>query len=317
MSLKRSHRKLIILGVLVTIVAIWFAGDYVHSRRVNSALQEFEASIDRAADGVQKGAESFTIPGNDTALLLVHGFNDTPQTFAPMIQPFCDQGYTVTGVRLPGFGVAVDQMHSCSCEDWVQTVEDRVQELTQSGKRVYLVGHSLGGAVCLAVMRRAPEYVAGAALLAPAIDVSNQRSPIFPTRFWRKLGNSLLIFSNVYQSPYDRNDCRDPEHRNPDYKSPFSTRNIVDQTFLLMDDNQSAAESIRTPLFMVLSRNDQVTDWSRAENYFSRLGSVDKELVFYDDSGHALTVDVDREEIAKDIIQFVQNQIADTDPGSQ
>lgn len=317
MPTKRSHKKLILLGVLATIAAIWVIGDYVHSRIVSSAFKDFEAGIERTANGVQKGAESFTLPGDDIALLLVHGFNDTPQTFAPMIPAFRDQGYTITGLRLPGFGVAVEQMHTCRCEDWVQAVEDRARELNQSGKRVYVVGHSLGGAVCLAVMRRAPECVAGAALLAPAIDVSNQRSPIFPTRFWRKLGNSLLIFSNVYQSPYDRNDCRDPEYKNPDYKSPFSTRNIVDQSFRLMDENQLAADSIRTPLLMVLSRNDQVTDWSQAEQYFSRLGSVDKELIFYDDSGHALTVDVDRENIANDIIQFITTQTTVAEPSSQ
>ena len=84
-----------------------------------------------------------------------------------------------------------------------------------------------------------------------------------------------------------------------------------------MDENQLAANSIRTPVLMVLSRNDQVTDWSQAEQYFSRLGSVDKELIFYDDSGHALTVDVDRENIANDIIQFITTQTTVAEPSSQ
>ena len=306
-----KRKKKIFLWILPGIgllAGVWELGDFVYSRMVQNAVRRFESSIDRDEQGVQTGARSYTLAGNDTALLLVHGFNDTPRTFERMAPALHRQGFTVRAIRLPGFGVPVDQMHQCTCEQWVQTLLDNAHELRDQKKQVIVVGHSLGGAVTLGAITRSPELFDAAVLLAPAVDVANNRSPLLPTRVWRRLGDLLLQFSNVYQSPYDRNDCRDPEYRNPEYKYPFSTRNIVQQTFRLMDQNLPAAESIKMPVLMILSRDDRVTDWVAAEKYFGRIGSADKQLKFYDESGHALAVDYDWHNITADILEFAHSR---------
>ena len=116
--------------------------------------------------------------------------------------------------------------------------------------------------------------------------------------------NSL---NGIYVSPYDRNDCRDPRFRNPPEKPFFTTRNIVQQTFCLIDANRHVAEKIEIPLLMILTRDDQVVDWKAAADFFERIGSTDKTLKFYDTSGHALTLDRDWESVTDDIVTFVQS----------
>ena len=268
------------------------------------AVDDWEATIERNDAGIQIGADSFALPGGKTCLLLVHGFNDSPRTFERMADLLHQKGLSVYAVRLPGFGVTVQRMNDCQCEQWVETVLDRAERLRKEYDRVVVVGHSLGGAVAIGSLLKKPELFDGVVLLAPAIEVSDLRSPVFPTRFWRRVGDLLLRFSSVYQSPYDRNDCRDPKYRNPAYKCPFATRNIVQQTFRLMDQNLDKAGEITLPVLMVLSRDDQIVDWVAAERYFVQLGSAEKQLVFYDSSGHALTVDYDWKQITDNIFEF-------------
>lgn len=301
-----KRKKKIILWILglCLLVGIWVLGDYVYSKIVDRAVATWELTIQRDADGVQTSARSYSLPEGETVLLLIHGFNDTPQTFELMAPVLHQQGFAIRAVRLPGFGVTVEQMHDCTCEQWVETVLTEARELRREYSKVLIVGHSLGGAVTIGALIKAPDLFDGAVLLAPVLDVANHRSPVLPTRFWRRLGDFLLRFSTVYQSPYDRNDCRDPDYRNPKYKSSFSTRNIVQQTFRLMDQNQPAAERIALPVLMILSRDDQVTDWVAAEQYFERLGSNVKQLRFYDNSGHSLTVDYDWKNVTSNIVEF-------------
>ncbi len=303
---------------IALLALVWLLGDYANSEIVMRSVERWEATVDRDDVGVQVGSQGESLRGNDTLFLLVHGYNDTPQTFDLMAPALNARGYSVRSMLLPGFGVPVDQMNDCTYEDWVHAVSELTLAYRQLGdidsankySHIVVVGHSLGGAVAIQAMARSPDLFDAAILLAPAIDVSNKRSPVLPTRFWQKVGQYLLPYSTVYESPFDCNDCRDPEHRNPKYKSPFSTRNIVTQAFRLMDQNRPVAESLNKPLLMVLSRDDQVTDWAAAEAWFERWGTPDKILKFYDTSGHAMTVDHDWQSITNDIVQFTEQYLS-------
>lgn len=301
----RKKTKIAII-CLLALVGIWVLGDFIYSRVVASAVRKWEKTIQRDEDGVQVGTRSWALPGKETALLLVHGFNDTPRTFNRMGPLLNEHGHTVRAVRLPGFGVHVREMNDCTGKQWVDKVVAEARELRTTHSRVIVVGHSLGGAVTISSILANPELFDGAVLLAPAVDVADERSPLLPVRFWQALGDRLLMFSTVYQTPYNRNDCRDPEFQNPPEKPPFSTRNIVQQTFRLMDQNKNQAPNIKMPLLMILSRDDQVVDWKASQGWFEQLGSNIKQIEHYDKSGHALTVDYDWKNVTQNIIDFTK-----------
>ncbi len=310
----RRRRKIWWLIAILFLFGVWVAGDWIYAQVVGRAVARWEATVERDADGVLIGARSYTLPGGHTALLLVHGFNDTPQAFQLMAPALHEQGYTVRALRLPGFGEPVEAMNRCTAEQWIDAVRSEAVTLSQQHERLVVVGHSLGAAVSLAVLAENPSLMDGIVMIAPGIDVANHRSPLLPTRVWKKLGDRFLFFSDIYQSPFDPNDCRDPRWRKPPDKPVFTSRNVVQQTFRVMDANRDRAGQIETPLLMVLSRNDQVVDWVQAEAFFERVRTPRKTLKFYDDSGHALTLDYDWENITRDIVEFVQSLDQDAAP---
>lgn len=301
----RRLRRLSRWGIPLFIV-IWITGDYVNSRIVASHVAKWESSIQRNSNGVQVGAESKTIAGGPVALLLVHGFNDTPMAWQKMGASLVASGFTIRMIRLPGFGVPVDRMNECKWSDWTESVREEATALRQSHEKVFIVGHSLGGAVTIGAILDQPDLGDGVALLAPAVDVSNYRSPLLPTRYWQTIGHWLFLFTTIYESPYDRNDARDPAVRNPAGKPPFSTRNIVQQSIGLMDHNRYRAGEIRMPMLMVLTRDDRVVDWTAAERFYEATGSSFKRICFFDTSGHALTLDHDWPAVTQQIVDFIQ-----------
>ena len=297
--------KWVVRLVLVAAV-VWVAGDFGYSRIIAHRLDVWDATVTRDESGVQVGAESYSMGSGSTALLLVHGFNDTPQTFARMAPVLADAGFFVRAVRLPGAGVRVDRSGSVQYVDWVRAVADEAAELARNHDPVVAVGHSLGAAILLKVSLAQRHDIDGLVLLAPAIAVSDDRSPLLPARFWQSLADRLLVFSDVYQSPFDGNDAADPDVRNPEYKPPFTNSNEVRQTTRLMDLLAETAPRISVPTLMVLSRTDRIIDWRAAKAYFDDLGSARKRLVFYDSSRHALTVDLDWRKIVTDIETFAR-----------
>ena len=91
-----KHRRMawLLVGVLA-LIGIWFLGDYAYSEVVARSVERWEASIERDADGVQNGAQTYQLAGsNNVQLILVHGFNDTPQAFQLMAPALNQLGYT-------------------------------------------------------------------------------------------------------------------------------------------------------------------------------------------------------------------------------
>ncbi|MCH8922653.1 MAG: hypothetical protein IIA67_05840, partial [Planctomycetes bacterium] len=72
---------------LACLIALWLAGDFLHSRVVRFRLARWERRIERDEDGVRLGCADFTLGSGETALLLVHGFGDSPAVFLPLGRP--------------------------------------------------------------------------------------------------------------------------------------------------------------------------------------------------------------------------------------
>jgi len=295
--------KLILLVVL-TLIVIWLWGDFAYSRIIAARLRKWEASIQRDENGVRIGCQAFSKGSGDTALLLIHGINDSPKLYEQMAPILAENGYRVRAMRLPGFAESVEQYAKSNRRQWVESVEGEVESLRREGsKRVCLVAHSLGGAVAIAYLLEHPQSVDRVVLLAPAIAVSNRRSILLPARTWHEIGRRTLAFTRITKTPYPV-DARDPEALEYPWMTPFVPLSIVDETFALLDENKNQAGRITMPLLMVLSKHDQVIDWAAAEEFFEQAASSEKQLRFMDNAGHTIPIDYGWRELTEEIAKF-------------
>lgn len=99
------------------------------------------------------------------AALFVHGFPGTPAEMRALADLFYQNGWTIQGILLPGFGRQIDTLFEKSFEDWLAFTIDSLATLMESHKPVVLVGYSMGGALSVCTSQKlSPD---GIILLAP------------------------------------------------------------------------------------------------------------------------------------------------------
>lgn len=104
--------------------------------------------------------------GAGDTVLLVHGICGNLGIWAMTLPAMAAAGRAVAAIDLPGHGLSNKELRSGSLEELSTAVLDYLDAI--GVERAHLVGHSLGGATCLDVTRRAPARVRSLTLLAPA-----------------------------------------------------------------------------------------------------------------------------------------------------
>nr|HMQ74358.1 alpha/beta fold hydrolase [Rubrivivax sp.] len=95
------------------------------------------------------GAEPFFFKGNDIGVLVCHGFTGTTQSMRYLGEQLHGAGYTVIGPRLKGHGVSPAAMARSTAADWVESVEQALDELRKHCSQIYMTGLSMGGTLTL------------------------------------------------------------------------------------------------------------------------------------------------------------------------
>lgn len=302
---KQPKRKMKV-ALLITggFVVVWMLGDFIYSRVVASRAAAWEATIKRDEDGVREGCREYSAGEGSTAFLLIHGINDSPALYRKMAPKIVAAGNHVRVTRLPGFAKPLAEYAAANRRQWVEHVRNEVSELRKTHDRVFIAAHSLGGAVTLRyLLQGGQEQVDGVILMAPAIGVSNTRSPLMSTRAWHEVGRFTLLFTRTTQSPFDY-DAMDPDVRNNPYEAPFAPRSVVNETFALIDANRQAAGELRLPVLMILAENDHVVDNAAAEEYFESIAAKSKRKIVQKESAHAIPLDYGWEEATKVILNW-------------
>ena len=290
---------------LLGVVAAQLLIDGIHATYVAISLNGWESSIERDENGVLAGCDAYSLPAAgeppvDAAVLLVHGINASPRHYDLIAPALAERGVACRVTRLPGFAEPLPVYGKTTADRWVATVADELAALRAKHERVGLVAHSLGGAVAIRTLIDDPAAADFAVLLAPAVAVSNSRSPIGTTRFWHDFGRTVFVVTGTLRSPYPM-DCRDPERPDHPGRTPFTPIAVVEELFRLMDRNRPQAKRITTPLTLFVSTTDPVIDTPAVEAYFGELGAADKRLVRLERSGHAIPLDLEWRSVVEEI----------------
>lgn len=301
--------------VVLAIVAVQLLLDGLHAGYVAWTASRWEATVERDANGVLAGCDAYELaPTGDAsknaAVLLVHGINASPRHYDLIAPALAERGYAVRVMRLPGFCEPLPLYAKSTSEQWVAAVSEELSTLRSTHEHVGLVGHSLGGAVSIGTLLENPDAADYAVLLAPAVAVSDARSPVLSTRSWHEFAQAVFVFTRTLSSPFAM-DCHDESRHGHPGGVPFTPVAVVDSLFGLMDRNLSAAESFDTPVVMLLSNHDRVINTQAAADYFERMASTEKELIRLDNCGHEIPLDHDWPAVVEAIERLTERTAKD------
>ena len=265
--------------------------------------------------GLMPDAVPFERGEGEDAVLFVHGFNDVPAVWRRFVEPFVEKGFHVEALHLEGLGDGrMGLWFDFPLTRWQQAVTARVNALAKNHRRVFLVGHSMGGALVLDAVYRhdcwrkgssdADAEIAGAVLLAPLVEVSRARAPLLSAGAWfglcRLFLPGLRCVPSVFPSVQGAED--DPSFRYR--RDRFMTVSVLGAMFRLVRRLRTLDLSeIVTPLQVYVAGNDRVVDTSEAKSYVASCPAV-KALVEVPDAPHVLPLISASRSLAGQIVDF-------------
>lgn len=253
-----------------------------------------------------------------TAVLLIHGLTGTPKEMKPIAKHLSSLGYTVEAPLLAGHGLGHEEMISATWQDWLESARKSLNNLTKDFDDVYVIGLSVGSLIAAMLAKENPK-VKGLTLLSIAYGTPSQGTPklkcllpiVFKFPFLRK------YFFWTEGPPYGIKDKR--LQRNIERIMKVSNqgettqhgffRTYVESLYqhkLLEEEVRKKAANISCPALIVHSLEDTMLSPVNAVSIYKDLGSKNKLIKFITGCDHVMTVDLQRNEIAKEIEYFIK-----------
>ncbi len=234
--------------------------------------------------------------------LLIHGFNGGPDDLVDLEIYLQEQGILTTNMLLPGHGEGVQAMWSVGWQDWARAVRAELHRLKERSDLVFLVGHSLGGA--LALYTAAQETVAGVVTMCT------------PLHLW--YGLSPLVSLLKYVTPVCLTlyaDLYDPEARRQ-YRGDvlrWTPLRTVESALQFLPQVRAVLPKVTAPALILTARHDLVVPVDDGHAIYHLLGSRTKRLRTFHRSAHFLLKDAEREAVFARTAAFILQQAHRTD----
>ncbi|CAL1374411.1 unnamed protein product [Linum trigynum] len=267
----------------------------------------------REVDGVKyneefilnsRGSKLFTckwVPANEepkALIFLCHGYAmECSITMDSTAMRLAKQGYGVYGIDYEGHG------KSSGLQGYIQNLDSVVQDCAhhfrnisedKRGKKRYLMGESLGGAVTLLLHRTMPNFWDGAILVAPMCKIADDVKPpafvisaltklsyVIPT--WRIVPTKDII-DTAFKVPEIRKQIRENPYC---YKGRPRLKTAFELLRTSMDIEQRLHE-VTMPFILLHGEDDRVTDKSVSKQLFGVSSTKDKTIKLYDGMWHGL-----------------------------
>ena len=219
-------------------------------------------------------------------VLLVHGMNGSRHDLAELELALQELGMVTHNMLLPGHGTHVRDMIPVGWTEWEEAVRSELQALKHRCDVVFLVGHSLGGALCLHVA--AHEEVAGVVTMCAPLHMYPWIKPIVS-----------LVKRITPILPAVREDVRDPEARRRYTRDVhrWAPMQPVQSMLEFLPKLRAELPQITVPALIMTSIYDHVVPARDGREIYRLIGSQEKHLVTFHHSYHVIMKDHDREEV--------------------
>jgi len=242
----------------------------------------------------------FFLPGADLSILLIHGLSGTPYEMRSLGDALAAAGHRVLGVRLAGHGGSPEELGATSHDNWYESVVEGFESLRQYGDPNLVVGLSMGAilAARLAIDQR--EAVSAIAMLAPAFFLPAR------TRFALRLMRRARSFGDViYFRKSGGSDIHDAAARSVHPGNRLMPLGAALSLIDLSDLIRPRLEEVVQPTLLIHSRLDHTCPYQRnVEFVMGHLGSTDKRALALEESFHVITVDSERDKVARETLDF-------------
>ncbi|KAK3020842.1 hypothetical protein RJ639_045524 [Escallonia herrerae] len=280
-----------------------------------------------------RGVQLFTcrwlpaaFPSPKALVFLCHGYGMECSDFMKGCgTKLASYGYAVVGIDYEGHGRSmgarcyIKKFHNIvnDCSDFFKSI---CAEKEYKGKKRFLYGESMGGAVALLIHKKDPTFWHGALLVAPMCKISEKVKPhpmvitvlttvedVIPK--W-KIVPAKDVIDSAFKDPVKREEIRGNKLIYQE-KPRLKTALEMLRTSMTLEDSLN---EVTLPFFVLHGEADTVTDPEVSRALYEKASSVDKTIKLYPGMWHGLTSgepDDNIEIVFADIIAWLDKRCGD------
>lgn len=261
----------------------------------NRVMREISGLVDHRSNYVPIEVPIRQPPKHDEiGVLLLHGFTSHLNTVNGLVPYLERAGIQYEMPVLRGHGTRYQDLKGVTAREWYVDAEQALMRLWHRVDRIVVVGLSMGGLVTLELAMRHPDKIAGIVTVAACLKFLDPASALTPL---------LARVVKYWPSPESFNDLSLKVNCKNYPKFP------TDAFAALYRYSREIAERLRevhVPIRILQSKKDQIVAPESANIIYERVSSTNREIVWYQKSGHEMMQDLEASEVFEDIMEFVR-----------
>lgn len=270
------------------------------------------------------GPNGFITRNGNSAVLLIHGLTGTPAEMKHFGKVIARKGYTVACPELAGHCASIQALQATSWRDWYRSVEQAFEALSAEYEQVYVGGLSMGALLALLLAAGKKERVAGVILLSTTFFYDGWNMPKLKQRLLLPLVLHTPLKYLVHweeTSPYGIKCERtralvsailsNKDAKTADKIGYFKTpATVILESTKLMKAARQALAKVVSPTLIVHSTEDDMASVKNAIYVQTHISASHVETLLVDDTYHVLTLDKQKDAIARRVAQFCRERQA-------
>lgn len=240
-----------------------------------------------------KAPDPFMFEKGDRAVLLLHGFTGNTADVRMLGRYLEEKGYSSHAPLYKGHGnVPPEEFIKTGPNDWWNSVQEGYRLLKTKGyEKIAVAGLSLGGVFSLKL-----------AMEVPVVGIVPMCAPM---RF--KERDTLEKMVRNYAAQYKKLEGKTkPEITREVDHLQLKEMNAVHGLTELVEKVANQLHNVKVPTCIIQGRHDDIIDMKSPEMIYNHIKSEKKEMKWYEQSSHVITLDQERNLVEEDVFQFLE-----------
>lgn len=234
----------------------------------------------------------FTFEAGPRAVLLLHGFTSHTADVRMLGRFLEKKGYTSHAPIYRGHGLPPEELLKSNPDEWWEDVQNALEHLKKLGyEEIAVAGLSLGGVLGLK-LAYSTQIKAVIPMCAPMFyDNKTQLSQGFKS----------------FSKEYKQLEGKDQATIEKEVQAIVGdSADLFNELKATIEDVKSNVDTIYTPTFVVQASKDQMINPESATYIYEHVEADVKDIKWYEDSTHVITLDTQKETLHEDIYQFLE-----------
>jgi carboxylesterase len=220
----------------------------------------------------------------------------------PLGKALAARGFPVRGVRLPGHATTVEDLAATRWADWFAEVLREAEDLAAETSGVAAVGMSLGALLALHLAATRPHLARALVLCGTPVEGHGLRLRLLP--FLARVPWFAERWATIPKRG-DGPDIADPIARAASRSYRAMPLAGILELLALQHVVRAELQQVRQPVLLLHGRGDHSVPVAGMVRLRQRLGSRSVEAHVLARSWHVVTLDYDREEVARLAVDFL------------